>query len=164
MRHTGHKTRVYYLEYEGCIIGLTHVGFSTFEPPPLKNPKETPFSKEGRALWEERTAKMLRKMRPDDITMFDDLTTWTFENKQSGASMEKRNFEYYMNRGYALNRDTCRCKVCATQLLRGNLHTHHKNPFLPMDQINKVSNHQLVVLTSLLWPSVHLSKLSAHRC
>jgi group II intron reverse transcriptase/maturase len=140
VRHAGHKTRVYYLEYEGCIIGLTRLGFSTYEPPPSKNPKETPFSKEGRAFWQERTAKVLRKMRPDDITMLDDLTIRSFENKQDGASREKRNFEYFMNRGYALNRDKCRCKVCAIQLLRGNLHTHHRNPFLPIDQINKASN------------------------
>lgn len=140
VRHTGHKTRVYFLEFEGCVIGLTHVGFSTYEAPPLKNPKETPFSKEGRALWEKRTAQKLAKMRPDSITMLNDLTIWSFENKHRSASMEKRNFEYYMNRGYALNRDKCRCKVCATLLLRRNLHTHHKNPFLPLDQINKVRN------------------------
>ena len=106
----------------------------------LKAQKGHALSKEGRAMWGERTAKILRKMRPDDITMPDDLTIWTLESKQSGASMEKRNFEYFINRGYALNRDKCRCKVCATQLLRGNLHTHHKNPFLPIDQINKVGN------------------------
>ena len=140
VRHTGHKTRVYFLEFEGCIIGLTHVGFSTYEAPSPKDPKETPFSKEGRALWEKRAAQKLRKMRPDTITMLDDLTVWSSENKHRGASKEKRNFEYYMNCGYTLNRDHCRCKVCATPLLRGNLHTHHKNPFLPIDQINKVNN------------------------
>ena len=140
VRHMGHKTRVYFLEFEGCVIGLTHVGFSTYEAPPPKNPKETPFSKEGRALWEKRTVQKLRMMRPDAITMFDDLPIWASENKHGSASMEKRNFEYYMNRGYALNRDHCRCKVCATPLLRGNLHTHHRNPLLPLDQINKVRN------------------------
>ena len=139
-RHTGHKTRVYFLEFEGCNIGLTHVGFSTYEAPPPKNPKETPFSKEGRSLWEKRTAQKRAKMRPDSITMLDNLPVWSSENKQRSASMEKRNFEYYMNRGYALNRDKCQCKVCATLLLRGNLQTHHKNPSLPLDQINKVSN------------------------
>jgi RNA-directed DNA polymerase len=140
VRHTGHKTHLYYLEYEGCNIGLTRVGFSTYEPPLPKNPKETPFSKKGRALWEERTTKRLREMRPDEITMLDDLTLWTLKNKQSEAAKEKYNFEYYMNRGYALNRDKCRCKVCAVQLWRANLHTHHKKPFLPINQINKVSN------------------------
>jgi len=140
VRHAEHKTRVYYLEFEGCVIGLTRVAFSTYESPSPKNPKETPFSREGRALWEKRAQKKRRRMRPDDITMLDDLTIRSNGNKRSSASKEKRNFEYYMNRGYALNRDKCQCKVCKTSLDRGNLHTHHKNPFLPLDQINKVSN------------------------
>src|SRR5260370_4090126 len=79
-------------------------------------------------------------MRPDTITLHDDLTRRSYENKHSSESKKKRNFEYFMNRGYALNRDTCQCKICATPLVRGNLQTHHKNPFLPIDQINKVSN------------------------
>lgn len=140
VRHAGHKTRVYVLEFEGCMIGLTQVGFSTYEAPSPKNPKETPFSREGRALWEKRAVQKLRKMRPDHITMLDDLTNRSYGNKHSSASKEKRNFEYYMNRGYALNRDKCQCKVCKVALDQGNLHTHHKNPFLPIDQINKVNN------------------------
>ncbi len=140
VRHAEHKTRVYYLEFEGCVIGLTQVAFSTYETPSPKNPKETPFSREGRALWEKRAQQKRRRMRPDDITMLDDLTIRSNGNKRSSASKEKRNFEYYMNRGYALNRDKCQCKVCKTPLDRGNLHTHHKNPFLPLDQINKVNN------------------------
>jgi RNA-directed DNA polymerase len=140
VRHAGHKTRVYYLEFEGCIIGLTHVGFSTYEAPSPKSPKETPYSRVGRALWAKRTSKKLRLMRPDSITLLDDLTIRSYGNKHRSASKEKRNFEYYMNRGYALNRDTCRCKICTTSLLQGNLQTHHKNPFLPIDQVNKVSN------------------------
>jgi hypothetical protein len=91
VRHAGHKTRVYCLEFEGCIIGLTQVGFSTYEPPRQKNPQETPFSREGRALWEKRTEKMLRLTRPDSITMLDDLTYRSYGNKHSGASKMKRN-------------------------------------------------------------------------
>jgi 5-methylcytosine-specific restriction endonuclease McrA len=79
-------------------------------------------------------------MRPDSITLLDDLTLRDYGNKQNSASKQKYNFEYYMNRGYALNRDKCRCKICGTPLLRGNLQTHHKNPFLPIDQTNTVSN------------------------
>jgi len=140
VRHTGYKTRVYYLEFEGSIIGLTRLGFSTFEAPEPKNPKETPYSREGRTLWGKRTDKKLSLMRPDSITLLDDLTLRDYGNKQNSASKQKYNFEYYMNRGYALNRDKCRCKICRTPLLRGNLQTHHKNPFLPIDQTNKVSN------------------------
>jgi RNA-directed DNA polymerase len=136
VRHEGHKALVLYLTYENCLIGLTHLGFSTFEAPSPKIPRETPFSKEGRGIWQERTQKKLRLTRPDDLTMLG-----PFQEKQHNApSKGKRNFEYYMNRGYTLNRDKCRCKVCSTPLLSGNLHTHHKNPFLPIEQVNRVSN------------------------
>lgn len=140
VRHAGHKTLVYYLEFEGCVIGLTQVGFSTYQRPAPKNPKEIPFTAEGRTLWEQRTNRHLRKMRPDHITLLDDLTIRSYGNKHSSASKEKRNFEYYMNRGYALNRDRCACKVCGCLLTRENLHTHHKRPSLPIEQVNKVQN------------------------
>ncbi|HEY7414830.1 MAG TPA: reverse transcriptase domain-containing protein, partial [Ktedonobacteraceae bacterium] len=140
VRHAGHTTRVPYLEFEGCVIGLTNIGFSTYQAPAPKIPKETPFTPEGRTLWEERTNRHLRKMRPDHITMLDDLAIRSYGNKHSSASKEKRNFEYYMNRGYALNRDQCVCKVCGCLLTGGNLHTHHKNPSLPIEQVNKVHN------------------------
>ena len=140
IRHAGHKTLVPFLEFEGCVIGLTNIGFSTFQAPAPKNPKEIPFTDEGRTLWEERTSKYLRKMRPDHLTLLDDLTIRSYGNKHSSASKEKRNFEYYMNRGYALNRDQCACKVCGCLLTRENLHTHHKRPSLPIEQVNKVQN------------------------
>lgn len=140
IRHEGHKALVYYLEHEGCIVGLTHLGFSTFKPALSKNPLETPFSQKGRAMWQERTEKKLRLTRPDSITMLDGLATRLITNKQDSSSKKKYNFEYYMNRGYALNRDKCQCKVCNVPLFHGNLHTHHKNPFLSISLINKVSN------------------------
>ena len=78
-------------------------------------------------------------MRPDAITLLDDLTLRTLGRKQRSPAQEKRNFEYYMNRGYALNRDHGQCKICASSLVRENLETHHKNPFLPLHQIIKVN-------------------------
>ena len=45
VRHTGHKTRVYFLEFEGCVIGLTHVSFSTYEAPPPKTQRKRPSPK-----------------------------------------------------------------------------------------------------------------------
>lgn len=140
VRHAGHKTRVHFLKFEGCVVGLTQLAFSSYQAPTPKNPKETPFTDEGRTLWEERTSKRLRKTRPDHITLLDDLTIRSYGNKHSSASKVKRNFEYYMNRGYALNRDQCACKVCGCLLTGTNLHTHHKRPSLPIEQVNKVQN------------------------
>jgi hypothetical protein len=140
IRHKGHKTQVFYLEEGGCIIGLTKLGLSTYEAPQPKIPRETPYTQEGRGIWQGRTEKKLRLTRPDIITMLDDLTLRSTGSRQGNPSEEKYNFEYYMNRGYTLNRDKCRCKVCTTPLLSGNLHTHHKNPSLPIEQVNKVAN------------------------
>ena len=97
--------------------------FSTYQAPSPKHPQEPPFTPEGREHWEQRTSKHLRKMRPDHITRLDDLTIRSYGNKHSSASKEKRNFEYSMNRGYALNRDQCACKMCGSLLTRENLHT-----------------------------------------
>ncbi|WP_331700223.1 HNH endonuclease [Paenibacillus sp. IITD108] len=139
VRHEGHRTRVPYLEYEGCKIGLTMLAFSTWKAPEPKIPAETPYSIEGRKIYMERTEKRLRLARPDEITLLDNIIGRVHTSKRTkGKSLY--NFEYWMNRGYALNRDKCECKVCKVNLDSGNLHTHHKDPRLPIDRINMVSN------------------------
>jgi ribosomal protein L37AE/L43A len=51
-----------------------------------------------------------------------------------------------MNREYAYNQTLWRtkgiygCNVCRAQLVAGNRECHHKNPHLPMDQVNRVEN------------------------
>ena len=53
----------------------------------------------------------------------------------------KKNFEYFMNREYAFNRDKGKCKCCGTffsDLIP--MHCHHVNPDLPLERINKVPN------------------------
>ena len=61
------------------------------------------------ALGEKRTEKKLRVMRPDAITLLDDLTLRTLGRKHRSPAQELRNFEYYMTRGYALYRDHGQC-------------------------------------------------------
>ncbi len=50
------------------------------------------------------------------------------------------NFEFVLNRAYALNRDKCKCNACGEVLNSENLETHHKRPYLPLERINKVDN------------------------
>ena len=53
----------------------------------------------------------------------------------------KANFEYFMNREYAYNRDKGKCKCCGryfSELIPK--HCHHVNPRLPIERINKVPN------------------------
>ena len=50
------------------------------------------------------------------------------------------NFEYVMNKAYALNRDRLKCKVCGKWLIDSTPYTHRINPRLPLDKVNRVIN------------------------
>ena len=53
----------------------------------------------------------------------------------------KFNFEYFMNREYAYNRDKGKCKCCSLPFSDSiSKHCHHVNNKLPIERINKVSN------------------------
>lgn len=50
------------------------------------------------------------------------------------------NFEFIMNRAYALNRDRLKCRVCGGWLISTAPCTHRVNPYLPLNQVNRVNN------------------------
>ena len=53
----------------------------------------------------------------------------------------KANFEYFMNREYAYNRDKGKCKCCGRYFSETvSKHCHHVNNMLPIEKINKVPN------------------------
>nr|WP_251047872.1 HNH endonuclease [Planococcus sp. ISL-109] len=45
-----------------------------------------------------------------------------------------------MNRAYAFNRDKGKCRVCKEVLQGNDIHIHHINPKLSLDEVNRVSN------------------------
>ena len=45
-----------------------------------------------------------------------------------------------MNRPYVYNRDKGKCKICNGYVDPNEVHTHHTDPKLPMEQVNKVKN------------------------
>lgn len=56
-------------------------------------------------------------------------------------SKGKMNFEYFMNREYAFNRDKGKCKCCGVSLSDNiQRQCHHVDNKLSMEKINKVSN------------------------
>src|SRR5699024_4573791 len=61
-------------------------------------------------------------------------------NSSNRENIRKYNFEFYMNREYAFNRDRGKCKICVDDILPSDLHCHHVNPKLPLDKVNKVNN------------------------
>ena len=138
--HKGHNWKIPFIRYKASedsdemIIGLTNLGFCKHKYKIPKNQNETPYSNEGRKLYRARTKKNGLLARADDI-----LST----QHSLGITINKHNFynyEYYLNRAYAFNRDKGKCRKCKCDLNRNNVEVHHKDSKLPIDKINKVSN------------------------
>ncbi len=132
--HASYTTNVPAIKVENLIIGITNIGFCKFKEVPLKNPRESPFSKEGRALYSKRTSKKPINLRADDLLSIN-LSKLIAEGKTKGIY----NFEYFLNRSYAFNRDKGKCRICAASLDK-DIQIHHLKPYLPMDEVNRVNN------------------------
>ncbi|KEI83928.1 group II intron reverse transcriptase/maturase [Clostridium botulinum] len=133
--HDKYTTQIPTTEYMDSQIGITRLCFSKFKKTSKKNQKETPYSIEGREIYQKRMKKKPLIERADEL----------FNNKLSGIIAYHRqntiyNFEYYLNRPYAFNRDKGKCKICGCDLVASNLNTHHINPYLPITEVNKVNN------------------------
>ena len=50
------------------------------------------------------------------------------------------NFEFIMNRAYALNRDKLKCRICGGWLISQTPWAHRINPHLPLNKVNRVNN------------------------
>lgn len=139
-RHKGHKTKVYALEVDDIKIGITRFSFTKSRKALNFNQSITPFTQEGRALYEARNKAKLKLDRPT-IYRVDDLE-YTAQHllfpKRESAKIY--NFEYIMNREYAYNRDKGKCKCCGFEFKGYNIHCHHINKTLSLEKINKVMN------------------------
>ena len=77
--------------------------------------------------------KPLPKNRPS-VNTSEDL-------RMSVYAEGKMNFEYFMNREYAFNRDKGKCKCCKVPLFDNpDRQCHHADNKLPIEKINKVPN------------------------
>lgn len=133
--HQNYKTKIPSIKYRDIYIGITHLDFCRWEKSDGKNPKETPYTEEGRNIYFDRTKKKRKNARFDEI-----LRTETSELVVSGQTGKSYNFEFFMNRAYALNRDRLKCRCCGKWLYHGKLCTHRINQALPLNKINKVNN------------------------
>jgi hypothetical protein len=75
----------------------------------------------------------------------------------AGMTHKHYNFEYYMNRAYALNRDQLKCRVCGKWLYTGIVYSHRINPKLPIEKVNKVAN--LASMDYECWKLVNNAKM-----
>jgi len=134
-RHEGYESKTFAIPYEGYWIGLT-MAFIThvqYEKKPF-NQKMTPYTVEGRRIYAQYRSsnKPLPHNRPS-INTSKDLALARY-NKG------KANFEYFMNREYAFNRDKGKCRCCGIWLYAiPNKECHHVR-ILPINNVNKVMN------------------------
>lgn len=135
-RHEGYESKTFAIDYEGKWIGVT-MAFIThvqYEQKPF-NQRMTPYTEEGRRMYRyyRNKEKPLPHNRPSINTPNDLLL--------ARYSKTKYNFEYFMNREYAFNRDKGKCKCCKKSLYDGvSKRCHHVDNKLPMDKVNKVPN------------------------
>lgn len=138
-RHEGYKSKTFAIQIEGCWFGLTmaFITHSQYEKKPFDQ-KMTPYTADGRRRYVQyrRNHKPLPCDRPS-INTPEDIGLAVYAKGMAW----KRNFEFFMNREYAYNRDKGKCKCCGKYFSETSpKHCHHVNNKLPLDKINKVPN------------------------
>jgi uncharacterized protein with PIN domain len=140
-RHKGYKSKTFAIEIDGIYVGITKafLTHSQWEKYSF-NQNATPFTEQGRELYLQQS-KQKKRFPLDRPTLYD--------IQALNESMEKEmyNFEYYMNREYAYNRDRGKCKICNVTLTETNRHCHYITEKLSLDRINKVPNLAWVCTT-----------------
>lgn len=134
-RHEGHETKTFAVNYQGKWVGITYAFLThvQYEKKPF-NQNMTPYTAEGRMLYQKycSSKKQLPRDRP---------ALYSPDELKMSAYNSKYNFEYYMNREYAFNRDKMACRCCKRELFHAEQREcHHVYPKLPLNQTNKVPN------------------------
>lgn len=135
-RHSGYSCKTFSVKYDGKSVGITKafVTHVRYEKLPF-NQKITPYTSEGRSLYIKYRSR--NKPLPLDRPSINSDNNY----KLAIISKTKLNFEYYMNREYAFNRDRGKCRCCKVDLWDNpKRQCHHINNKLPLNKINKVPN------------------------
>lgn len=133
-RHEGYKSKTFAIPLQGMWVGITlaFITHTQYEKKPFCQ-RITPYTKEGRNLYIKSRDKPLPRSRPS-INSSEDI-------RMSVYAVSKRNFEYFMNREYAFNRDKGECKCCKVYLYNNpERQCHHVDNSLPIEKVNKVNN------------------------
>lgn len=133
-RHMKYGGKTLAVKIDGIWIGLTHCDITPVKYSRNFNQAMTPYTENGRITYAKMVEQTPLLCRPA-IYKADDL----FQAHQ-GFNRKMCNFEFYMNRDYAYNRDRGKCKACGCYLYGTNPQCHHINPSLPLNQVNKVKN------------------------
>ncbi len=132
--HYGHKAHIPAIKYKEMYIGVTDINFEKWDNPVQKNQSETPYTPEGRELYNKRMRRKGLRVRTDEVNS----TAHALFIRMSKSPLY--NFEYFMNRPYTYNRDRGKCKVCGGFVEPNEARFHHVNKKLPINLINKVIN------------------------
>ncbi len=133
--HQQYKQKIPSMKYRDIYIGFTVLSFCKWEKTIPKKEEETPYTEAGRQLFFERTKKKRIHARLDE--MYSEKSARATRYGQWG---KLNNFEFIMNRAYALNRDKLKCRVCGGWLISSMPWAHRVNPNLPLNKVNRVNN------------------------
>ncbi len=133
--HSNYTAALPTVTIENMKIGITCLDFCKFQRPDTKNQEETPYTIKGRELYAKRTAKRPLLTRADELLGLPLAARIAY-----GQTPRKYNFEYFMNRAYAYNRDKGKCRICRTDIAGNDVHIHHMYPKVAMRYVNKVPN------------------------
>ena len=145
--HEQYKQKIPSVKYRDMYVGFTALTFCKWEKTPQKDQSETPYTEEGRQANFKRTKKKRIQARLDEA--FTEEAFQAADKKWSKLN----NFEFILNRAYALNRDKLKCRVCGGWLISHIPYTHRINPNLPLDKVNRVNN--LVSVHKKCFDAIH---------
>ena len=135
-RHEGYKSKTFAVPIEGKWFGIT-LAFIThrkYEARPFDQ-RMTPYTEEGRRIYSYYRSK--NKPLPCDRPSVNTAR----DIQLSVYAKTVFNFEYFMNREYAYNRDKGKCKCCKKPLfLDDKKFCYHVKGELPLEKVNKVQN------------------------
>lgn len=132
--HYGHRAHIPAIKYKDMYIGITDINFAKWDNPTCKNQQETPYTPEGRELYNKRMRRKGLRVRTDKVNS----TAHAFYIRMSKSPLY--NFEYFMNRPYTYNRDKGKCKICGGFVEPNEARFHHVDKKLLSNQMNKVKN------------------------
>ena len=133
--HQQYKQKIPSMKYRDIYIGFTALSFCKWEKTIPKKEEETPYTEAGRQLFFERTKKKRIHARLDEMNSEKSARATRY-----GQWGKLNNFEFIMNRAYALNRDKLKCRVCGGWLISSMPWAHRVNPNLPLNKVNRVNN------------------------
>ena len=133
--HQQHRQKISSIKYRDIYIGVTALTFCKWECVLVKNQAETPYTEDGRQINFRRTKKKRINARLDE--MYSERSAEIVRHRKWGRL---NNFEFIMNRAYALNRDKLKCRVCGGWLIDCTPWAHRINLNLPLNKVNRVNN------------------------